>query len=54
MDDDYASISKLIFDQLDNIVLVKRLCGNHHIIYNNPQILCDKLIHDIKHYDKNL
>ena len=51
IDDDYASISKLIFDQLDNIVLVKRLCGNHHIIYNNPQILCDKLIHDIKHYD---
>jgi hypothetical protein len=51
IDDDYSAISKLIFEQLNNIVLVKRLCGNHHIIHNNPQLLCDKLIHDIKYYD---
>lgn len=47
-DDSYSSLSKIIFEQFNSKVNVKRINGNHHIINNNPEILCDKLINDIK------
>ena len=48
INDSYASLSKIIFDQFNDMVNVKRINGNHHVLNNNPQILCDKLISDIK------
>ena len=35
------------FSEFNNILNVKRINGNHHVLNNNPQILCDKLINDI-------
>lgn len=47
IDDSYSCLSKIIFDKYNNILNVKRINGNHHVLNNNPQILCDKLINDI-------